>query len=240
MVMPIKFALCGKAGPGKDLVFAMIKAILNKKLNKSHNKIDLEYILQMAKTNEDWLSIELGFINERFANPIKHTIAGFLGCPLEVLQNQEIKKQTLPSAYFTANKTKITIREMHQIIGDAMKDAFNMDIFALSLIERCNKQDTNNIAVLDLRFPNEAAVLRNNGFTIIKIFNETNPVDAGLHNSEILIDQIEYDYYLRNDGKSLIKLFARVTYMCYCLGWIDDKTYIELNNTYTELREEYD
>lgn len=224
MVTPIKFALCGKAGAGKDLVFAMIKAILNKSLNPHYGKVNLQHILQMSKTKEDWLGIELGFINERFANPIKHAIAGFLGCPLEVLNSQEIKKQTLPSAYFTANKTEVTIREMHQIIGDAMKDAFNIDIFALSLIERCNKQN-NNIAVLDLRFPNEAAVLRNNGFTIIKIFNEANNVDTGSHNSETVIDQIEYDYYLRNDGKSLIKLFSKVAYMCYCLGWIDDKNY---------------
>lgn len=224
MVTPIKFALCGKAGAGKDLVFAMIKAILNKSLNPHYGKVNLQHILQMSKTKEDWLGIELGFINERFANPIKHAIAGFLGCPLEVLNSQEIKKQTLPSAYFTANKTEVTIREMHQIIGDAMKDAFNIDIFALSLIERCNKQN-NNIAVLDLRFPNEAAVLRNNGFTIIKIFNEANNVDTGSHNSETVIDQIEYDYYLRNDGKSLIKLFLKVAYMCYCLGWIDDKNY---------------
>lgn len=231
MVTPIKFALCGKAGAGKDLVFAMIKAILNKKHNPHYAKIDLQHVLQMSRTNEDWLNIELGFITERFTNPIKYAIAGFLGCPLELLLSQDIKKQTLPPAYFTANKTEVTIREMHQIIGDAMKEAFNIDIFVLSLIERCNKQD-NNIAIMDLRFPNEAAVLHNNGFTIIKIFNEENSVDAGSHISEAAVDQIEYDYYLRNDGKSLIKLFSRVAYMCYCLEWIDDKTYTELKNEY--------
>ena len=130
---------------------------------------------------------------------------------------------TNPSLEFSNTLSEITVRQLHQIIADGLKNVLNPDIFALSLINRISKPDfqNSNIAVVDLRFVNEAAVLQQNGFTIIKIINHNNTKPIMAHNSEQEQVSIEPDYVLHNDGISIPNLQVAIYDMCKYFNWVD-------------------
>lgn len=217
----IKIAICGNMGAGKDLAFTILKSILF--LGKTQNVFSNEFLLHKSQTDEMWLNDQCHFVIERFARPIKECIAGFTGMNIAKLQSQEVKQQILPDCYFSNTLSEITVRQLHQIIADGLKNVLNPDIFALSLINRISKPDfqNSNIAVVDLRFVNEAAVLQQNGFTIIKIINHNNTKPIMAHNSEQEQVSIEPDYVLHNDGISIPNLQVAIYDMCKYFNWVD-------------------
>ena len=188
----MKIALCGKAGSGKDTVLAIMKKLLPQ---------------------------NLVICEDRFALPVKTCIAGFLGDTVENLNKSVIKHRELPSTWFTedSHNKHLTIRDLHTIIGDALKGTFGPDIFATSLIERAEKFKGDHFFVVDLRFPNEAAVLRLNGFQLIKI--NRNACEVVNHSSEQYIDSIEADHILNNNG-SIEELEYKVKELMYELNLI--------------------
>ena len=214
------FALCGNAGSGKDLAFTIMKFLLAWDSGKIRRQVSGPELL-IYKNDTGWLLNFLNLRADRFAGPIKSCIAGFLNVNIEALNADEFKQQELPSAYFTSTKPRITVREAHQIIGDALKEAFNIDIFALSMIDRIRTSSGTPTAVLDLRYPNEAAVLRANNLKIIKIVKD-NQGELMQHSSEQYINDINADFVLHNDGISIRNFASNVLRMMQEFGWVSD------------------
>lgn len=213
------FALCGNAGSGKDLAFTIMKYIIVSDMHLVP-KLPIASGTELIAFSKDdqWLMDKLYLRVDRFAAPIKACIASFINVEQEWLNVPEVKTKLMSNEFFTQDKPAVTIREAHQIIGDALKQAFNQDIFALSLVSRVADSDMPT-AVLDLRYPNEAAVLKVNGIKIIKIVKD-NQGQLMQHSSEQHINEIDADFVLHNDGKSVKNFASNILRMLKEFEWV--------------------
>lgn len=107
-------------------------------------------------------------------------------------------------------------RKLLQILADKMKE-INPDVWVNYLVEKLKDKD--NVIIDDLRFPNEALVLENLGFTIIGLDIDQNTQLKRLkkkypnnyychlenlhHNSEIQFRNIDADFRIYSNEKTL-------------------------------------
>lgn len=104
-------------------------------------------------------------------------------------------------------------RNFLQTVGDWARN-INIDIFAN--IAEHKIQRLSNIIVSDLRFPNEYEMLKRNNFILIRVHRDTDEsVEGSLnnlqqqHQSEVLLDNHEFDYYINNDG-TIEELYKKI------------------------------
>lgn len=211
-------AIHGFKGAGKDTVAALIKMHL---CNELHS---FKYDLKDAEKNignDAWHSDIIQV--DRFAAPIKSFISSFLGISEQSLNLPEVKTKPLPQGTWYTNDSNdpLTIRTLHTLIGDGMKEVFNPDIFARTLVDRLQQNSEAELTIVpDLRFQNELDVLRETG--IAYIIAVTRPdVTAGAHLSEQGLTD-NFDYYIRNDG-SLEELSVKVRAMMEDCGLVKYK-----------------
>jgi hypothetical protein len=96
-----------------------------------------------------------------------------------------------------------------QFIGEGLRQHYGETIF-VNIVEKkyqriMNKEENNpektNIFVSDLRYKEEANMLRKNGFIIIRIDRWNRPIDRDpYHKSETDLDDYHFDYTINNDG----------------------------------------
>jgi len=101
-----------------------------------------------------------------------------------------------------------------QFIGEGLKGVFNDEEIWAKEAERKikNIQEDKNIYVPDLRFKCEYQMLKNNGFTCIKINRKDRPIDRDpTHKSEVDLDDVEFDKDINNDG-TLEEFYERIDY----------------------------
>lgn len=90
-----------------------------------------------------------------------------------------------------------TPRQMFQYIGDRCRD-YDIDIFLKNMLTRINNSNADIKIVTDIRYDNEAQLVKNIGGTIIKIERETNSKDN--HSSEMGIDSTFIDFSIQNNS----------------------------------------
>lgn len=98
-------------------------------------------------------------------------------------------------------------RDFLQTVGDWVRN-INENIFVDITEHNIQKlSETSNIIISDMRFPNEYEMLKNNNFIFIRIKRNINEYVEGAlndlqskHQSEILLDNYKFDYYIDNDG----------------------------------------
>lgn len=89
-------------------------------------------------------------------------------------------------------------RKLLQTIGMALRDCYGADVMCDFLI---SKVGTGNVIVTDLRFNNEYAALRKNGFITIRILRDVSDIGGNReHVSETELDNAEFDYVINNNG----------------------------------------
>lgn len=139
---------------------------------------------------------------ESFARPIKETLRLIFG-----LSHEEMSD---------ANKEKVverfgkTPREMQRVIGKNTRDFFGNDIYVKLLNYRLQAAHSLylNIAIDDLRFPEEAAWVRSVGGYLIKINREAAPQSN--HQSETSLDGwTDWDLIIDNNDQ-LVDLHIKI------------------------------
>jgi len=110
---------------------------------------------------------------------------------------------------------KITPRKVYEFIGtDICRKQMNTIIpvkedFWVECMRRRLKNVEGNIIISDIRFPNEAKLVKDMGGFTIKVSRPVIEDDDDQHESESLIDCIDFDYAINNTG-SLEELRLKV------------------------------
>jgi len=185
----LKIAFSGKAGSGKDTA--------------------CDYIVDVLKQDKNMGSYKL-----KFAKPVYNLadyIQGFiLGVPI--------------------HKDRLLL----QTIGTSMKDVYGEDVWvnimrkSINGIMKSNKEIEDNtyynikpfsILISDLRFKNEADMLRENGFILVRLNRVmhkddlSNVATTSTHISETSLDDYDkFDYIIDNNGQ-LNDLYAQLHYI---------------------------
>lgn len=145
-----------------------------------------------------------GFQVCAFADPIKHMLREGLGLSLD--QTDGHLKEVIDSRY------GVTPRHLMQTLGTEWgRKHVRDDLWVRLLIARARALHNAgyDVAVADVRFPNEAAALRAAGFSVWKVVRPGLPAAPDTHESEAHFDAIEADHIFIND-KSLDELLAAV------------------------------
>ena len=133
---------------------------------------------------------------ESLARPLKNIIEQQFGVPHEVLYGDN-KEEYMVSI----DRKRISLRVLMQKLGEGMKVCLWEDIHIDLLKDRLKKVPAPVIIVSDIRFPHEAAWVKETGGMVIKIIGKRTATD--IHCSEN--QTIEADVTIDNTG-SLDKL----------------------------------
>jgi len=137
------------------------------------------------------------FQNKKFAYNLKKIVSVLTGVPIKEVFSREGKKKFLPD-------WNMTIGEIQQKLGtEAVRNNIHDDAWVLSLFGRYNKEDDFWI-VSDVRFKNEAVIIKKMGGIVIRLNGDPLNSKAGddrdmSHQSEIDLDDYEgFDYVYDN------------------------------------------
>lgn len=142
---------------------------------------------------------KIGFERISFADPIKIMLfalfneCGFDYITAELLLNQE--KEII------LEKIGKSARQMMQSLGtDWGRNMVNDDLWLLCARNKIEKHHSSNIVIDDVRFNNEAQMIRDLGGLIINIDRTAGNIDFDAHVSESGIIMKPGDVMLTNDG----------------------------------------
>lgn len=153
-----------------------------------------------------------GFELTAYANPIKEAVMVALSMTIEQVCGPIEVKEAVDERY------GITPRHAMQTLGTEWgRDSINKDVWALAAHARIDDAAAEYWAITDVRFLNEASILRERGGIILKVVRpDTSTGQFEEHSSETELDQIEADIVLYNDG-SLQGLEDAVTFIAGAL-----------------------
>ena len=138
----------------------------------------------------------INFENKKFAYNLKHIVAILAGLTMDDVLSREGKLKYLP-------EWGMTVGEMQQKIGtEAIRNNIHNDAWVLSLFSTFNKNK--NWIVTDVRFKNEANIIKEKGGIIIRLNGDPLKSKTGddrnmTHQSEIDLDDYKgFDYVYDN------------------------------------------
>lgn len=154
-------------------------------------------------TSAEHLVKEYGFRSMAFADPLK-SIASTLFFFNDEQLHGDLKEVTdkewgvTPRHVFQQLGTEIIRNNMGKVIPD-IGENFWVEHTRVK-INRIRKEEPNKrIVITDVRFPNEANLIKDKGGIIIKIIRPALKSDDG-HASEVQVDEIDADYNIINDS----------------------------------------
>ena len=155
-------------------------------------------------TAAKYLVEEYGFVKLSFADPVKIASAQMLNqlstyLSVYGMTNRQHQEWTLESID-SAKKNPI-IRHLLQFVGTELgREFIGHENIWIDMLLR-DAQHLQNVVNDDLRFPNEAEALRENGFKIVQIKRELQNTDhTTLHASETALDNYVPDVVMFNSG----------------------------------------
>lgn len=151
-------------------------------------------------TVADYLCNLYNYQKKSFAEPLKQACQIIFGLTEQQLYHQE-HKETLDMFW------NYTPRQLMQILGtDLLRNNFDQNIWT-KLMEKYIQNNLNNYLVIpDIRFQNEADLIKKYNGIIIKI-TRTNIENSDQHSSEQ--QTVDYDYLIKND-EDLIYLYQHI------------------------------
>lgn len=155
-------------------------------------------------TLADILFERFGVTKIAFADPLKQAAAVAFGLPTKTFHDRNLKEQH--NEYWG-----MTHRKILQLFGnDALKPHFGDDFWVKRwLMTFSSIRSTDSVVVPDVRFENEANLIRGLGGVIVHVIRPGLSVsaDAAAHNSEAGIQLHERDVIINNMG-TLDQLYA--------------------------------
>lgn len=159
-------------------------------------------------TAGDYLVKKYNFEKQSFANPLKRCCKEMFSLTDEQL-NDPILKETPDPRWFGATPRQILQYVGTDLLRNQLKNIIpnigeNVHINAFKLWYENNKHK--KIVLCDVRFLNEANMIKENGGILIKIYRGENKT-KDLHQSEMELEKIKCDIIIDNNG-SLEELYA--------------------------------
>jgi len=131
-----------------------------------------------------------------YAAPIKRMMRALLieagAGLLETIEMTDGKLKELPTPYLCGHSTRYAMQTLGTEFG---RDIIGQDIWRRILLKKV--AEFPRVVVDDLRFPNEAESLKENGFLIVRIIRAEAGTDFG-HSSEW--QEFDVDLTITNDG----------------------------------------
>lgn len=159
-------------------------------------------------TAAGYLQHRYGFTPMAFADPLKQAAATLFNLPEHFFHDRELKEQVVED-------WGMSPRRMLQILGtDAIRANFGADFWIKRWLQEYRSMAaSDNVVLTDVRFNNEAQVVRDLGGSILHI-HRPQPArleaDAAAHMSEMPVHVLpRQDKALVNDG-TLDDLFAKI------------------------------
>jgi hypothetical protein len=217
--------ICGKMGAGKDTLAQQIidnnsdfvimkfayelrKAIsiiidfpVEKIMQDECKKFDLSSICFLSDKMYSNITKSVEYVTEDF--PHKKDVDKFYSIIVgrDYQSNEDIY---LP----------ITIGRLMQIVGsDCFRNIIGEDVWVKKMIKNLQTCKNTNVVISDVRFPNEADLIKKTNGVIVYINRDlisSTDKRSVSHISETAIDSIKYDYIINNNGsiKDLYKNFT--------------------------------
>lgn len=173
---PFFIGLTGPAGSGKDLAAGAIDQALN---SASCKKSSGKRVMVMS-----------------LADPLKMVCNVALGLTEEDMYTQEGKKRA------STLYPHLTNREILQKVGtECFRNTFGGDVWVTALLHHARQKKVDVVIVPDVRFDNEAAMVKENGVLIhiIPSFPGYTPIVQSSHSSEAGVT-IPPDCIVMNEG----------------------------------------
>lgn len=87
-----------------------------------------------------------------------------------------------------------------QFLGAGLRLHYGENIWVDRVVSKINNLPTENIIISDLRFKNEMQILKENGFTTVKVEKSDRVIDRDItHISEIDLCGAEFDHLIENN-----------------------------------------
>jgi len=150
-----------------------------------------------------YLERKYGFVRLAFADALKEGAMAIFGLShVQCYGPTEIKEAVDP-------RWDMSPRGILQAMGEGMRQAIYPDVWVRIVQERMLADRTKNYVITDLRYPNEAQMVRKLGGMLVRIDRPGIPQDN--HISETAMDDFEYDDTIYNTGSDNFRqLYASV------------------------------
>ena len=158
-------------------------------------------------TVADYLVNDKGFVRVAFADAIKEALRRLN----PILENGFTLNENVLKYGWEVTKAKSETRRLMQVFGtevgrNMFGSAFWVDFVFFKTIR--NYPEDTNFVIPDVRFPNEADIIRERGGKVWRIERE-NIAPINSHSSETALDDYDFDLVLRNNH-SLDTLYSMV------------------------------
>lgn len=179
----------------------------------------------------DYLVSKYGYKKVKFADKLKDILSICLSIPREKLEDHEYKETTLPESWWVFEipntdrgvtvypylkykeeynekfLVKVTPRWLLQRIGtDCFRCVISPDFWVNALF--CSMEEGNNYVITDVRFPNEADMVKSNGGMLIRL-NRAGYIFSN-HISETALDCYDgFDHVVENNG-TIDELYKKI------------------------------
>lgn len=149
-------------------------------------------------TAANYLSETHSLKQASFAKNLKDAVSCIFGLDREMLEGLvDRERRESPDDYWSQKLgTPTSPRYLLQFIGTDLFRAWNSDIWVWSLEKNLGE----NTAITDVRWKNEAEMIKRKGGIILRIDGKEPRDPSTVHYSEKEILEIEPDYIIKNDG----------------------------------------
>lgn len=183
--------ITGRKGSGKDHVAKLIGQIWRSRTDHLYRRLS-------------------------FATPMKDIVAMVFRVPRHILDlDDHIKTnykttwkwadlQTALQEHFPEHGEFVTAREAVQMIGyDVFRCHFSDSVWLRYMVDELDSQvaSCKMVIIADVRFPEEAEMLKGRGALILRVVDPHATVPEGGHKTETKMDSIKVDHTIQNDRK---------------------------------------
>ena len=185
VVEPKLIGISGKIGNGKDLLCDVINYVITE-----------DYWTSFEHYMYESTPVDAIYDNKKFAGILKDITCKLVGCNVSQLEDRQFKEAELGKEW-----DGLTPRKILQLLGtEAGRQIIHPNIWVNALF--ANYKPKENWIVTDVRFPNEADIIKDKGGIMIRINRPgTESHCGGQHLSETSLDAYDkFDYVIENDG----------------------------------------
>jgi len=175
--------------------------------NNNLNIVGITGFKRSGKDTAGSILIQNGYIKYSFAGPLKKACQEIFmfdyeqteGCKKEDLDN---RWSTTPRKVFQRFGTEIFRNNLKLILPEVkdLNENFWIYRFKLWYQEQIKTNPNLKVVVTDVRFPNEADIIKELGGTIIKVIRSETNLNNDQHSSEVSITKIKPDFTIYNNS----------------------------------------